>query len=481
MAVRQDVRKLGSDWHPILEWYARAVRELSTRKIGQRTSWAYLGAIHGLDVAGWVQAGIVSAGDPLPSQSERGRLWNQCQHNSWFFLPWHRGYLAAFEAIVAKAVQDLGGPNDWALPYWNYLDATEPLVRDIPKAFTDPTMPDGSPNALAKPHRAAIKLGPTPWFPRDIDLSAMAEKHFTAASGALGFGGGATRFNHLGGPAATGAMEGNPHNRVHVMIGGVGANAGYMSDPDYAALDPIFWLHHCNVDRLWAAWMAKPGSNQENGAQFMAGPAPRQFEMPDALGNLAVFTPAQLLPGGPLEPTYDTLAVGTGVAVVAQGGQGMPAGVSPPPPDAVPMGANDAPVSVSTSSTTLVQLAPAETIVAAPAPQRVLLNLENVRGTAPSGVLNVYLSLPASLGLPASVPEVVDTVSLFGLGKASREDGEHGGNGLTVALDITDLVRSLRAGVDGDLDQLQVRLEQPQGAELPPITVERVSVYRQDL
>jgi tyrosinase len=34
------------------------------------------------------------------------------------------------------------------------------------------------------------------------------------------------------------------------MIGG----DGWMSDPDKAALDPIFWLHHANIDRLWAAW-----------------------------------------------------------------------------------------------------------------------------------------------------------------------------------------------------------------------------------
>jgi tyrosinase len=27
-----------------------------------------------------------------------------------------------------------------------------------------------------------------------------------------------------------------------------------MGHPGYAAFDPIFWLHHCNVDRIFALW-----------------------------------------------------------------------------------------------------------------------------------------------------------------------------------------------------------------------------------
>lgn len=27
-----------------------------------------------------------------------------------------------------------------------------------------------------------------------------------------------------------------------------------MSIQEYAAFDPIFWVHHANVDRLWASW-----------------------------------------------------------------------------------------------------------------------------------------------------------------------------------------------------------------------------------
>lgn len=30
-----------------------------------------------------------------------------------------------------------------------------------------------------------------------------------------------------------------------------------MSDPNLAARDPIFWLHHANIDRLWKHWLVQ--------------------------------------------------------------------------------------------------------------------------------------------------------------------------------------------------------------------------------
>ncbi|KAF3914599.1 Tyrosinase [Orbilia brochopaga] len=42
------------------------------------------------------------------------------------------------------------------------------------------------------------------------------------------------------------------HNEIHGLTGG----GGHMSWNTVAAFDPIFWLHHCNVDRLFAIWQA---------------------------------------------------------------------------------------------------------------------------------------------------------------------------------------------------------------------------------
>lgn len=56
------------------------------------------------------------------------------------------------------------------------------------------------------------------------------------------------------------------HDDIHGRTGGSG---GHMSSLDVSAMDPIFWLHHCAVDRLWAIWGAL------NPDEFMgARPAP---------------------------------------------------------------------------------------------------------------------------------------------------------------------------------------------------------------
>ncbi|PGH12901.1 hypothetical protein AJ79_04001 [Helicocarpus griseus UAMH5409] len=42
------------------------------------------------------------------------------------------------------------------------------------------------------------------------------------------------------------------HNNVHGWVGG--DYTGHMSEIPVATFDPLFWLHHCNIDRMWAIW-----------------------------------------------------------------------------------------------------------------------------------------------------------------------------------------------------------------------------------
>jgi tyrosinase len=56
-----------------------------------------------------------------------------------------------------------------------------------------------------------------------------------------------------GGAGACGQVQ-PPHGQVHVLVG-----MGF-SDFSKTALDPLFWLHHCNCDRIWEAWRAKGGT-----------------------------------------------------------------------------------------------------------------------------------------------------------------------------------------------------------------------------
>ena len=463
----------------MLNWYAQAVGKLMEKPLTDRTSWRYLGAIHGFVRDGWIARDIIEDTDAVPPPGDN-RVLKQCQHATWYFLPWHRGYLHAFESIIAATVKALpGGPDDWALPYWNYLSG-DPDDLEIPAAFTAPKMANGvddNPLYLPPDKRPHTDLDAN-W----IKLDAMANGRFTSVPGTAGFGGGITHFNHSGG--AFGALENNPHNAVHVLIGDGG---GFMEDPDYAALDPIFWLHHCNIDRLWAAWLTQKKNKMEYRKAWLRGPA-RHFEMPGPDGQLHKFTPADTLPGKTLAPTYDDLQIGTGLPPVAAsleevtGAAPMPAQfTTEEPPPANLVGSNSGKITITGApATTEVKLQPEVTeAVGLVGEERVFLNLENVRGTAPSARLMIRIGAPSAGAALAEDSSYSVPVALFGLKQATASDGEHGGNGINVAVDITEIAGKLQEEAGASIDQLQVRIEQQAEGEVSPITVDRISIYKQ--
>jgi hypothetical protein len=97
---------------------------MQARAATDPTGWTFQGAIHGAYAA------------PPP-----GAGWNRCQHQGWFFLPWHRMYMYYLERIVRAAVKAAGGPADFALPYWNY---SKPFpANTLPIGFRTATLPDG--------------------------------------------------------------------------------------------------------------------------------------------------------------------------------------------------------------------------------------------------------------------------------------------------------------------------------------------------
>jgi tyrosinase len=51
-----------------------------------------------------------------------------------------------------------------------------------------------------------------------------------------------------------GTLEDNPHNNVHNFVGGIMAGAG-------SSRDPIFMMHHCNIDRIWWLWPQGGGAD----------------------------------------------------------------------------------------------------------------------------------------------------------------------------------------------------------------------------
>jgi len=187
---------------PILRGYRTAIRAMRALPETDPCSWFYQAAIHGtLDPRN------------LPA-------WNTCHTNPSFFWAWHRMYLYWFERIVRK----YSGMYDWAIPYWDWANPAE--------------------RALPAPFRVSTSLL--------FDATRTASVN---AGGLLssGLGTSVTNAMTLLDYFDTQSSINGPHGSVHLAID------GNMCCVSSAAQDPIFWVHHAYVDRLWNLWLAQGG------------------------------------------------------------------------------------------------------------------------------------------------------------------------------------------------------------------------------
>jgi hypothetical protein len=241
--VRRSIGDLIREQSPLLESYRRGVDVMMKRDVVDKTSWWFQANIHDLP------------DDELAKLKSFERYWRQCPHKNYFFLSWHRVYLYFYERIVRKA----SGDPDFTLPYWAFED---PQQATLPTAF----VPDDDEIGTAAVNPALSRRNPLAranrlehidrrWIGLSnvvTDLSAvMALDRFVVddqLDAAKGFGGVRSTSPQEG--QVPGGIEAAPHNLVHKTMG----LQGDLGSPDTAARDPIFWLHHANVDRLWAKW-----------------------------------------------------------------------------------------------------------------------------------------------------------------------------------------------------------------------------------
>jgi tyrosinase len=168
------------------------------------------------------------------------RVWRTCSHFGYLphFLTWHRMYLYYFERIVEKIV---GEP--FAIPYWAYLPDGSGR-RKLPTAFLSET--EGQKNPLYFGARNDEFKASGTGFETDEEVDAgpalRTSQLLPKSNPQL-----------LRPDMRTGFisyLEGTPHGSVHVAVG----TADGMGAFPKAARDPIFWLHHANIDRLWESW-----------------------------------------------------------------------------------------------------------------------------------------------------------------------------------------------------------------------------------
>lgn len=311
------------------------------------------------------------------------------------------------------------------------------------------------------------------------------------------FGGPETEFSHYGTLFPEESLETNPHNFVHNDVGGVAqGNEGIMSDPNTAALDPIFYLHHCNIDRMWASWNAK-GNNNPSQTEWLGGPreiGEREFVMPLVDGKEWIYTPNDVTNLDSLDYGYDNLETKTESDTVDNTSERLKK-LGIPTLDHVQLtentmdnnekptelvGANQGSFEIKNEVTsTTVNLSDkglkkvSKSFLKASAeevPDRIYLVLENVKGNVNANTLEVSVN-----------NQHVGFISLFGLRNASLGDSHGGRNGLSFSLDITNIIDELHLENDlENINSLNVAVT-PDNEILSDtkITVGRISIYRE--
>lgn len=160
----------------------------------------------------WTHAWYCSGGD------------NPCfgdVHSTWAFLPWHRGFLYFHERLLQSELKN----PDFRLPVWDWESSPT-----VPPVYNELPFP---PHLGCNCARAQNSVPP---FTDDQIRAWFGSRDFESVAG---------------GVSCAGSAYGGPHLCVHTSLGGC------MSHFPSAALDPVFYAHHANVDRFWDAWADK--------------------------------------------------------------------------------------------------------------------------------------------------------------------------------------------------------------------------------
>jgi hypothetical protein len=244
-------------------------------------------------------------------------------HSGPSFFPWHREFILRFEKDLAIAT---GNPL-FALPYWRWAadgalapgaaaiwgvdlmggDGAGPNNEVATGSFRSPAnggtwqtveldmmgnpLPAG---ALQRTLGRGTSLAGAP-LPSEADVTAAeAVVPYDVANFSRDSPGG---FRVI----AEGWHPPGMHNRVHLWVGG-------SMEPGTSPNDPVFFLHHCNVDRIWNEWQRRNGGLGAGYLPLAGGPSGHNLHDMMFPWNTAADTrtPADVVSSLTLGYKYDT-------------------------------------------------------------------------------------------------------------------------------------------------------------------------------
>ena len=445
-----------------LDSYREAVAKMQALPESDPLSWNFQANIHAHPYSE-DQARAIFASAPAEHRllalgangDGKGGVWWTCSHGhlnldgseadnyAAHFTAWHRLYLWHFERVCEKV---LGRP--FALPYWNYLDLTQ--LKLPPAVLAQRLKLNGKflDNALyfadRRPDFVNNGLRAIKGDPADTDIKAidtMKTKGFFDLSTSTG------SFRQ----GFVAALDQTPHGSVHVRVGtDDGAGMGAF---ETAARDPIFWLHHANIDRLWESWR-RPGSDGSSSKDPKAPKAAvwldKKFTFAGADGLASVKAARESLSLPALGYQYDRLQP---VGLIAFAGPNAEQTVvkvttvtESPAGDGTVVGQGNAPVTMSLSPVVPADQAKS---LARDGGNEFWLVIDVETTKNPNSLFEVFVKAKKSVsnGFLVNVP--VQTFNLFNAGMHARH-----GMGYKTAwqVDISELLRTSRVDLTKPLE-----------------------------
>ncbi|ENU09313.1 tyrosinase family protein [Acinetobacter calcoaceticus] len=187
---------------------------------------------------------------PVPNDGFTDEVWGTCQHGNLNFLPWHRMMLYFYERTVRKYVG-----QDYSLPYWDYYQekAANGQGLALPK--------------LVRGKQAGTLYDQFRTPGLNTNISAIDPDNASAAQ--------AFKWDNF--QDFSNQLQSQPHGVMHCAVGKncVLPDMGFVP---IAGLDPVFYMHHANIDRLWQCWLNKKANGQPITLEW----AKKNLGMPDS-------------------------------------------------------------------------------------------------------------------------------------------------------------------------------------------------------
>ncbi|KIM27070.1 hypothetical protein M408DRAFT_311628 [Serendipita vermifera MAFF 305830] len=289
--ARQEIRTMMQDID-LFTLYLLGMERFQAVAETDPLSWFQIAGIHGRPYTAY----------DAPPQSSSSGNGGYCTHSSSLFPPWHRPYLALFEQALAKHVTDIANEyptttraryvaaaQKFRIPYWDwayYADPPDVVTKQMQVTLNGPKGVRTLDNPLYRyrfhPAQGVEfpNSGQFSSWPTTVRWPTNAQANATSSSDQMdafllnqtltirdstynllmsihnyGFFSNDRYPGPRTDPVNFASLE-TIHNGIHGSIGGVSGVGGHMGNPDFAAFDPIFWLHHTNVDRVFTLWQA---------------------------------------------------------------------------------------------------------------------------------------------------------------------------------------------------------------------------------